>query len=83
VLDFDVLSLFVVLHFHLCRIQFFPFFLHRPLLFLLILIPYAYYPTTTVHINQVAAIASLDRNARFNDPGVYGKFMGRAMPIFA
>lgn len=32
---------------------------------------------------QVAAIASLDRNARFNDPGVYGKFMGRAMPIFA
>jgi hypothetical protein len=27
-------------------------------------------------------ISALDRRARFNDPGVFGKFMGLSMPIF-
>jgi hypothetical protein len=31
----------------------------------------------------VAAISGLNRNARFNDPGVFGKFMGLSMPIFS
>lgn len=30
----------------------------------------------------MAHIAALDRRVRFNDPGVYGKFMGLSMPIF-
>jgi len=31
---------------------------------------------------EMSQIASLNRNVRFNDPGVYGVFMGQAMPIF-
>jgi D-xylose reductase len=32
---------------------------------------------------QMESIDKLDRNMRFNDPGVYCKFMGGAIPIFA
>lgn len=31
---------------------------------------------------EMASISALNRNVRFNDPGVYGKFMGMALPIF-
>lgn len=32
--------------------------------------------------DEMAKISALNQNIRFNDPGVYGKFMGRSMPIF-
>ena len=35
-----------------------------------------------VVLRQVAAISTLNRNSRFNDPGVFCKFMGGAIPIF-
>ena len=31
---------------------------------------------------DMAAISALDRHRRFNDPGVYTKFMGEYYPIF-
>lgn len=37
----------------------------------------------TLTEEEMDAIDSLNRNLRFNDPGVYGKFMGAAWPIFA
>lgn len=33
-------------------------------------------------VDEMLQISSLNRNARFNDPGVYGKFMGLSLPIF-
>lgn len=36
----------------------------------------------TLTEEDMAAVAGLNRNARFNDPGVYGVFMGQCMPIF-
>ncbi|RYH06643.1 aldo/keto reductase [archaeon] len=32
---------------------------------------------------EMAAISSMNRNQRFNDPWVYGRFMGLPLPIFA
>jgi diketogulonate reductase-like aldo/keto reductase len=32
---------------------------------------------------EVLVISSLNRNKRFNDPGIYTKFMGANIPIFA
>lgn len=37
----------------------------------------------TLTQEEMEAIDALNRNLRFNDPGVYGKFMGAAWPIFA
>jgi hypothetical protein len=31
---------------------------------------------------KVDQISGLDSNTRFNNPGVYGKFMGECLPIF-
>eukprot|EP01039_Chlorochromonas_danica_P006828 gene6828-7543_t len=33
--------------------------------------------------DEMSQISALNRNLRFNDPGVYGRFMGLSLPIFA
>lgn len=40
------------------------------------------YHYAIVSIPQVSRISALNTGARFNDPAVYGKFMGLSMPIF-
>eukprot|EP01034_Spumella_vulgaris_P028867 gene28867-35808_t len=32
--------------------------------------------------DEMSAIGALNRNRRFNDPGVYGAYMGQTLPIF-